>query len=81
MDRPLDTAPLLSDKDLADRWGLSVRTIKSRRAAGLVPKSVPLGRRGGFGQGVRYRLEDVIAFEKEQQEIASGVKTDGPKNA
>lgn len=56
-------AALLTDKDLAKRWGVSVRTIGRWRADGKTPPSVAIGHRGGFGQGVRYRLDDVIAFE------------------
>lgn len=57
-------AALLTDKDLAERWGVKPRTIQRWRAAGKTPKHIPIGHKGGFGQGVRYALEDVLAFEQ-----------------
>lgn len=61
---------LLTDADLARRWGVTPRTIKRWRAAGKTPASLPIGQKGGFGQGVRYRLDDVIAFEDELKKSA-----------
>ena len=58
---------LLTDDDLAKRWRKSVRTIKRWRKEGKTPVAVPLGHKGGFGQGVMYRLEDVQAFELAMQ--------------
>ena len=57
-------AALLTDADLAERWGVSPRTIKKWRAAGKTPTHIAIGHKGGFGQGVRYALEDVLAFEQ-----------------
>ncbi|ARV77137.1 hypothetical protein SKUL_38 [Pseudomonas phage Skulduggery] len=65
-------AALLSDADLAVRWGVSTRTIKAWRKDGKTPASMPIGKRGGFGQGVRYRLDDVIAFEDAKKESTNG---------
>lgn len=64
-DKEVAPATLLTDFGLAQRWGVTARTIKRWRAEGQgkVPPSIQIGHRGGFGQGVRYRLEDVIAFE------------------
>ena len=64
-------AALLTDAGLAKRWSVSARTIKRWRAAGKTPTSLPIGHNGGFGQGVRYRLDDVIAFEDEKKKSAT----------
>lgn len=66
------SAALLTDADLAKRWGVTPRTIKTWRKAGKTPASLPIGRRGGFGQGVKYRIEDVIAFENKAKEADDG---------
>lgn len=58
-----DSAVLLTDSALAKRWGVTARTIKRWRAKGKTPPCIQIGHKGGFGQGVRYRLDDVIAFE------------------
>lgn len=63
MDKEAAKADLLTDAALAERWGVSTRTIKRWRADGKTPPSLPIGHKGGKGQGVRYRLDDVIAFE------------------
>lgn len=59
--------PLLTDKDLGKRWGLAERTIKRWRKDGKTPPAIAIGHKGGFGQGVRYKLEDVIAFEESRK--------------
>lgn len=64
------SADLLTEPELARRWGLTPRTIKRWRADGKVPPYLPIGQRGGFGQGVRYRLDDVIAFEDAMKKSA-----------
>jgi hypothetical protein len=43
---------------LAARWGMSVKHIRNLRAAGVGPLVTY------FGRSVRYRLRDVLAFEK-----------------
>lgn len=58
---------LLSEKELATRWGVTPRTIKNRRAKGDVPAHMAIGKKGGFGQGVMYRLDDVIAYENSKK--------------
>ncbi len=63
MNQEAAKADLLTEPDLARRWGVTTRTIKRWRAAGKTPPSLPIGHKGGMGQGVRYRLDDVIAFE------------------
>lgn len=49
---------LISKKQLAKRWGVTVRTIEKRDAAGQVPGRVKLS---GL---VRYRLNQIIKHEK-----------------
>lgn len=43
---------------LAARWGMSLKHIRNLRAAGVGPKVTY------FGRSVRYRLREVVAFEK-----------------
>ena len=50
----------LAQKELARRWGYSTRTLERWRVAGHGPKFLKLNGR------VRYRLEDVEAFEAER---------------
>lgn len=47
----------LPERELAQRWNRSLRTVQRLRKAGLVP---PFFR---AGSAVLYRLEDVEAFE------------------
>ncbi len=47
----------LTQRDLADRWGCSMRTLQRWRTICLGPAFVRLG------GSVRYSLVDVIAFE------------------
>ena len=47
----------LSRKELADRWNLSVKTIKRKEKAGEL-QPLTLGPRT-----VRHRLSDILAFE------------------
>lgn len=48
---------LLTPASLAQRWGLSEKTLANWRASSQGPAFVKLGAR------VRYRLADVVAFE------------------
>ncbi|KAA2237079.1 helix-turn-helix transcriptional regulator [Salinarimonas soli] len=48
---------LLLTTELARRWRLSPRTLEGWRRKGIGPRFVCIGR------GVRYRLDDVAAFE------------------
>lgn len=50
--------PRLNEKQLAERWGVSVRTLQATRVKG---SGVPFVR---IGRAVRYRLEDVLAYEQ-----------------
>jgi hypothetical protein len=49
----------LTEKDLASRHQLSVKTLRNARVTGSYIRFVRLGRRT-----VRYRLSDVIAYEE-----------------
>jgi hypothetical protein len=57
--------PRLNEKQLADRWGISVRTLQAVRVKG---GGVPFIR---IGRAVRYRLEDVLAYEQAQLRIST----------
>lgn len=63
-------APLLTEAALAERWNISARTLKRWRAQGgdRVPAYIKNGRKGGYGQGVMYRLDDIIKFEDSRKE-------------
>lgn len=52
---------LLSEKELATRWGVTQRTIQKWRAEGIGPRWTVLGK-----STVRYRLDDVLAYEAER---------------
>jgi hypothetical protein len=57
--RPLVTNtsdPLLTRREVAERWRQSTETVKRREKAGVL-NALKLGR------GVRYRLSDVLAVE------------------
>jgi predicted site-specific integrase-resolvase len=47
-------------KQLAERWGISPKTLERWRWLGQGPKFLKLGGR------IAYRLEDIEAFEQEQ---------------
>jgi len=53
-----DGLPRLNEKQLAKRWGVSIRTLQAARVKG---GGVPFVR---IGRSVRYRLEDVRAYEQ-----------------
>ena len=53
---------LLTPKDLADRWKVANNTLRKWRVAGTGPDYIKLGE--SRNAEVRYRLEDVEAFEK-----------------
>ena len=48
----------LTERQLADRWQISTRTLQAARVKG---SGVPFVR---IGRAVRYRLEDVLAYEQ-----------------
>ena len=49
----------LTEKELAARWKLTIRTLQGWRSKGIGPRYVRLGKRS-----IYYRLEDVEAYEK-----------------
>lgn len=57
MPAPSTETNLLTTLDLADRWKVSAGALANDRSAGIGPRFVKLGYR------VRYRLEDVVAYE------------------
>ena len=54
------TAKHLNQRELAERWGISARTLERWRWVGQGPHFLKLGHR------VAYRVADVEAFEAEQ---------------
>ncbi len=48
---------MLTQKQLAERWSLSARTLEAWRWQGIGPHFIKIGRR------VLYRLQDIEAFE------------------
>lgn len=52
------TGKMLSGRELAERWGLSTKTLDRWRNKGDGPPYLK------FGSAVRYRMEDVIEFER-----------------
>lgn len=54
---------LLTPKELAKRWGMSVGTLCNQRSKGRGPVYIKLG--NGQTSQVRYRLEDIKQYEKD----------------
>lgn len=50
---------MLTEKELAARWKVTTRTLKSWRASGKGPAFVEIGET----KGVRYRVSDIEAYE------------------
>ena len=55
---PDDPWLLIRERELAERWKTSRRTLQRRRAEGSGPAYILIG------GAVRYRLADVITFEE-----------------
>ena len=53
---------LLTPKELADRWKVADNTLRKWRVNGTGPAYIKLG--DSRNAEVRYRIEDVEAFEK-----------------
>lgn len=49
---------LLNEKDLAERWQMTTRTLQSWRATGKGPRFIKIGERS-----IMYRIEDVLSYE------------------
>lgn len=56
----------INQSDLAKRWGISPRTLERWRWVGEGPRFLKIG---GL---VRYRLEDVEAYEASQEVLPDG---------
>lgn len=52
---------LIPETQLANRWGVSPRTLQAQRLRGTGCPFIVIGR------NVRYRLSDVIAFEEQNR--------------
>ena len=57
---------LLTTEELARRWRLHPKTLSNWRVKGMGPRFIKLG--DGDKGAVRYRLEDVLAFERPEQD-------------
>jgi hypothetical protein len=55
----------LNERELAERWGVSVRTIQKMRGTGGGP------RYRKFNSSVRYAIEDVEAFEDNAARVST----------
>jgi predicted site-specific integrase-resolvase len=53
---------LLTPKELCERWKVADNTLRKWRVANVGPAYIKLGE--GRNSEVRYRIEDVEAFEK-----------------
>lgn len=54
-------------RDLATRWGLSIRSLERWRSLGQGPSFLKLGGR------VCYTIEDILAFEKAQRRVGAQI--------
>lgn len=50
----------ITDKELAERWNLHLKTIQKWRRRGKGPKFIKLG------IAVRYRISDIVKYEEEK---------------
>jgi excisionase family DNA binding protein len=55
----------LTVEDLAERWDLSVGTIRKFCASGKAPRRVR------FGKRVRFHIDDVLAYERKRREASA----------
>jgi hypothetical protein len=63
----------LSTNELAERWGVTATHLRRQRMEGNGP---PYFRPSGGDRGhVRYRLQDVIEYEKERSRVPTGKKS------
>lgn len=54
----------LTTEELAKRWGLSANRLRQWRVAGTGPNFLKLG--DGPKAPVRYRLEDIVEYERDR---------------
>jgi hypothetical protein len=59
----------LTETQLAERWQISVRTLQAARVKGT---GVPFVR---IGRAVRYRMDEVLAYEEAQRRISTSEPT------
>lgn len=57
------------EKWLAFRWGVSVKSLQKMRYSGAGPKW-----QRPFGRAVRYRLRDIVAYERQQEKSSSSIE-------
>ena len=60
---------LLTKKDLVERWGITTRTIDRLRADGKLPWIDVSA--GEAKPSVRFKQEDVLAFEDRYRKVSS----------
>ena len=63
MPRPAAPKAILTEADVAERWGLDVQTIRKRRRDGEMPKYLLLTE-SRTQNTIRYRLADIEAYEE-----------------
>lgn len=61
----------LNERELADRWGLSPRTLQRWRVEGRGPSYLKLGGR------ISYRLSDIEAYEERQLRLSAHEPAEG----
>lgn len=67
----------LTEKELADRWGISVRTCQKWRRTGMGPAFIVIGQ-----HTVLYREEDVAAYERSKRQGGEDIpEPDGWRSA
>ena len=59
----------LRERELAERWKISRRTLQRWRAEGFGPAYIPIG------GAIRYRIRDIEAFEEKMRLNANGVRS------
>lgn len=59
-------SPFLTDRDLAKRWAVSLRTLNNYRRQGRCPPYIMIGPKR------KYRLKDVEAFEERMLQNPGG---------
>lgn len=64
---------LLTEKNLAERWGIKPMTLSQWRWNGRGPMFLKIGRR------VLYRLEDVAAFEENKRYANTSHRVEKPQ--
>ena len=56
---------VLTEQELAERWNMKPSTVRAWRVARKVPRYFRLG--SGPNAQIRYRLEDIVTFEKKNR--------------